>query len=296
MEKVGLAIPKELSFIPQVRAGIVNEPRLRAHMESVDDTIIMPGCYAYDGDDRFRASLDGLSTEGVVYEFKWPGETTWMEVALLGEQADAYRQYRAQTMAQMLCTDATRARLVFGREGIDGIETIVFDIHRNDAELAEILKQGGAFLAAVATGKPPAKDVQRDCFEPENRALWLDAARHLRDLEVKIVAARRESEALNERREALLKPLIEDMGEFMKADYHGVAITRYMQDGSVSWQKVVKDKLTLDPAELAAYRGKASMRQRITIKPEPLNEEELANDAVASAPLPTFVAGAEDYF
>jgi len=280
-EKVGLMAPEDLSGNPYVQAGIDNEGRLRAHMESIDQTVIMPGCYAYDDDQRFRASLDGMSTEDVVYELKWPGEKTWNDVAILGERCEAYTTYRLQVQAQLLCAGADRAKLVFGRDGEDGIEVRVFEISRNDSEIDEILARGRTFLDQVASRTPPPKDPAKDLFEPDDPQRWSAVARQLRHLEARIVAATGELESLRERRDELLAPLIDEMGAFAKFDFEGVTVTRYTVDGSVNYKKIVADRLDLSDDELAAYRGRPSLRKRVAITPESPDEVTLDGIAVS---------------
>jgi putative phage-type endonuclease len=269
-EKTGRLPREDLSANPYVRAGVINEPRLRAYLETKYATMIVPGCYEYDDDPRLRASLDGLSLDDVVYELKWPGPATWTDVAIRGTRADAFRLYQPQVQMQLLCTNCQRGKLVFGREGEAGIETIEFDIVADAAFHAEIMRQGDAFLACLASDKPPVKDRSKDPFVPvgmKERA-WAERARKLRDLESRVVAKRAELDDLESEKAQLVEPLLEMMGEYFVADHDGVAITRYRQDGSVDYRGIVKERLALDDAELDAYRGASSMRKRIRVTPE----------------------------
>lgn len=270
LEKTGRCAPDDLSKNPYVQAGIANEEPLRQHMEQIDDTTIFPGCYEFDDDRRFRASLDGLSTEDVVYELKWPSEKTWLDVSMLGRASEAFQVYEPQVHTQMLVAGAKRAKLVFGRQGEKGIETVEFDFVLDTEWIDRILSVGRRFLEHMATDRPPAKDPQKDVFVPtgDDAHTWASHAYQLRVIESECNRLESRLKALKAEKTALLDPLKALMGPFKRAEADGVAITHYFQEGSINYRNIVEERLDLTADELSTYRAKGAMRTRPTITPE----------------------------
>jgi putative phage-type endonuclease len=288
MEKTGRCVPDDLSKNPYVQAGIANEEPLRRHMEKIDDTTIFPGCYEYDDDRRFRASLDGLSTEDVVYELKWPSEKTWLDVTLLGRASEAYQVYEPQVQTQMMVTGAKRAKLVFGRQGENGIETVEFNLVADGTWVDRILSVGGRFLEHLANDTPPAKDPQKDVYVPvgDDAHTWATHAYQLRLIESESSRIEARLKTLKAEKAALLAPLKALMGPFKRAEADGVAITHYFQEGAINYRKIVEENLDLTADELSHYRAKGAMRTRSTITPEEMPDltvDELSNQQAKAA-------------
>lgn len=116
LEKTGRANPENLSGNPNVQRGVRLEPVAREYCENRDEEILLPVCAECAELPILRASLDGLSSEGLPYEFKAPTEKRFEELVEQGIESDTYKLYEMQVKTQCVVVGATEGLLFFFME------------------------------------------------------------------------------------------------------------------------------------------------------------------------------------
>ena len=121
---MGVTQPEDLSTNPCVQRGIAFEDVARQGFEERHDTLLLPLCAESTKHPVLRASLDGLSDDGLPVELKVPTEKTYQFVKTEGEEATAFRIAWVQLQHQLYVTDAGHGWLVFDpcREGMPALE------------------------------------------------------------------------------------------------------------------------------------------------------------------------------
>lgn len=279
-EKVGRAKPADLSSNPLVRFGIEHEDEVRQMFEHKHLDVVMPACAEFDEDPIFRASFDGLTSAMEPVEIKCPSETTISDVRQRGLESDACRLYRIQVQHQLMVSGAQHGWLVFfDRTTNDLIE---FVIERDEDLIAEIRSKGREFFDRfLAKRKEPPKDPTRDIYVPKGD---VDIARW-NQFAADYAAAQKATDALQEQIDAytVIKNRCRDeltamMGEFLHADFAGIAITKRMTRGTVNYRDFLQAK-GIAESELEAFRGKGleSWLVRVTHDklPKDFQDEEL---------------------
>lgn len=89
LEKLQKALPPDLSNNPLVRYGKETEEIARSLFEFEFGEVLFPTCAEYDENPVFRASFDGLTSDGSPVEFKCPGSSVLEEVKNLGLESEA---------------------------------------------------------------------------------------------------------------------------------------------------------------------------------------------------------------
>ena len=100
-EKTGRVLPPDLSGNPYVQYGIEHEDEVRNLFMVKHEDVVMPACGEWDQNPVFRASFDGLNSQGEPVEIKCPGESTLEDVLARGMSSDAYQMYQWQVSARM---------------------------------------------------------------------------------------------------------------------------------------------------------------------------------------------------
>jgi|GEM_PF-441325 len=95
-EKTGRVLPPDLSGNPYVQYGIEHEDEVRNLFMVKHEDVVMPACGEWDQNPVFRASFDGLNSQGEPVEIKCPGESTLEDVLARGLSSDAYQMYQWQ--------------------------------------------------------------------------------------------------------------------------------------------------------------------------------------------------------
>lgn len=260
-EKTGRVSPEDLSGNPNVRRGKALEPKAREALESRFDCILLPICVEHQDVRIIRASLDGILTTGQPVEIKCPHENTWKDVLANGDKSEAYLRYQSQVQTQILACGADSGYLAFYFEG----HLKVFEIAANPTFHAELVAKAQHFWATHIEGdKEPEKDPLRDIFVPvgQPRGEWLTLATQWKKASAKAAKMKEQLDALTRESKAYEESMIALMGDFMRAECEGVAITRYQQDGQVDWPKLCAD-LGIDDAVVGKYRKPGSERRRV---------------------------------
>lgn len=267
-EKVGKVPREDLSKNPNVIRGIEKEDLARQVAEDLLGDILLPICAEYDEEDIFRASLDGVTEKNEPTELKCPARSTFDDAQKNGEQSKAYQLYYPQVQQQMLVTGGKQGYLLLYYDEDGEKEHILFTIPRDEQLIEEILAKGRKYWKMVVEGKEPTKDPLRDVLVPEwdARSTWMTLAGERR----RMAKFLEEQEAQVKRIKGMLKEnekaMIEIMGDFMRAESDGVAITRYAMQGKVNYKQLLEDMLPdLDEDTLDKYRGKTSERVRVTL-------------------------------
>ena len=279
-EKVGRAQPADLSANPLVRFGIEHEDEVRQMFELKHLDVVMPACAEFDEEPIFRASFDGLTSTMEPVEIKCPSESTLVDVRQNGLESAAGRLYRIQVQHQLMVSGAQHGWLVcFDRTTNDLIE---FVIERDEDLIAEIRSKGREFFDRfVAKRKEPPKDPTRDIYVPKSDvdiARWTQFA-------ADYAAAQKATDALQEQIDAYtaIKSRCRDeltamMGEFLHADFAGVAITKRALRGTVNYKDFLQAK-GIAESELEAFRGKGSESWLVRVThenlPKDFQDEEL---------------------
>ncbi len=263
-------VPKEnLDGNPNVRRGIRLEDKARQAFEARHEgEILMPLCVEYEKNSIFRASLDGITGKNEPTELKCPHPNTMEKVMDEGTQSEAFQMYLPQVQHQMLCTDAKRGYLVFYSEDMEGDDPtyLEFPIDRDDAMIQDILREGEAFWNLIETRKEPLKDPLRDIYVPtgEHYEAWDVSAGDRLRLMGFLKAAEKQVKTLKDQMKINEKDLVEQMGEFMRAEASGLAVTRFHKGGTIDYPKLLADLLPdLEDDVLEKYRRKGSDQVRI---------------------------------
>jgi len=249
-EKSGLRAPDDLSNNPAVWRGKTYEDLLRRHLTVERKLGIMPLCIEHDEVAILKASLDGIDRFGRPWEFKIPHHSNFLDVRQNGRESKQFIQYQPQVQHQMLCAGAKDAFLVFG--DVDDLSNpprvrdyilfpIAADTEMQSLIMAEVLK----FHNDVLTGIEPKKDPEKDIFVPkagEEILAWNQAASLMIPMLFRKLRLEDELKVVNTQIEEASKLFDPILGEFKKAEFGQMAITRYTRKGSVDWSEYVKLK------------------------------------------------------
>lgn len=281
-EKTGYAAEADISRNPHVRRGKRLEPKAREVLEQHLGDILLPVCVQNQRQPLIRASLDGLDSKGHPVEIKAPGDKVWDEIAAEGEGSQAFKQYWAQVQHQLLATLAPSGLLVFYHE-THGIKEFV--VTRDNAFCRDLLQAIKVFWQQVVQRIPPDKDPERDLYIPEGEeaSAWKVQATRFREAELEIQQLKARIKKLEAQQEEPLEAMVGMMGDNLKADYHGVSITRYESQGAVDYRKVVDDHLDLSQDQLDGYRKASSWRQRVSVSERMAPKQIIDADVVSAA-------------
>lgn len=288
-EKVGKAQAPEAFSNPLVRFGIKHEDEIRQRFEVKHLEVVMPACGEFDEDSLFRASFDGLTSAMQPVEIKCPSDSTIADVRQKGLESTAARLYRVQLQHQLMVCGAAAGWLVFYDRTADDI--LEFEIERDEALIAEIRSKGREFFDRfVAKRKEPPKDPQRDIYVPKgdvNVARWTQCAADYAAAQEALDALQKSIDAYAAVKDRCKDELTEMMGEFVHADFAGIAITKRMTRGAVNYKELFRSR-NIAEADVEAFRGKAaeSWLVRLTDRRQPKDfcDEELDSALAVNRP------------
>lgn len=277
-EKTGYMRPVDLSLNPLVRKGIELEPIARSKFEEYIGDICLPACLESSVMPLFRASLDGLTSQNNPVEIKCPSGKVWDDVCKNGENSTAYKMYYVQVQHQLLVTGSNKGYLVFYFEG----QLKVFTITPDRALLTQLLSKGQQFYQSVLDKQEPAKDPEKDLYVPQGDEAnqWIYTAERYKGIEDEVNRLKARLKELEDLKEPLLKNMHSLMGDYLHADYCGLMVTRYSVSGRVDYEKYLKDQQVYDPDLLEQYRGKRSMRCRVTVSDSVMPRHLVDSEAV----------------
>lgn len=279
-EKVGRALPADLSSNPLVRFGIEHEDEVRQKFEVRHLDVVMPACGEFDEDPLFRASFDGLTSAMEPVEIKCPSEVTLADVRNHGLDSAAGRLYRIQLQHQLMVCGAKHGWLVFYDRTSDDI--IEFDIDRDEALIAEIRSKGREFFDRfVAKRKEPPKDSQRDIYVPQGDvdiARWSQCAADYAAAQESLDALQKRIDAYSAVKDRCRDELTAMMGDFLHADFAGIALTKRATRGTVNYKALLTSK-GIAESDVEAFRGKGSESWLVRLTqsglPKDFQDEEL---------------------
>lgn len=282
-EKVGRIEPADLSKNPFVQYGVAHEDDARRLFELAHDICVMPACAEYDGNPIFRASFDGLTPDDEPVEIKCPGDTVLDEVKREGLESRTCRLYAVQVQHQMLVSGAKRGWLVFFDHG----RILEFEIERDEAIIERILDEGKAFHSLITQGRPPECDPKKDSFvpTPDEAQRWMQAAHRWRGLEAQIEALDRRLADLKSSQLKVRDELAAMMGEFDRADFGGIALTRSMTRGKSDLAAVFRDVTGREPTdeELDRRRSPAGVRWLVRTSERFAPDDCFESESIAAA-------------
>jgi len=274
-EYLGKVEPEDLSGNPAVQRGIELEDIVRQHFEERHAEVAIPVCVEWDDDPIFRASLDGITSDGVPTEYKVIGGQSFQDILRYGSSSMVVIRYWAQVQHQMLCTGADHAWLaIYGWDADEGNNYAEFRIERDDAFLEnELIPEGRDFWKRHIQKKtPPKLDPLRDVYIPEGDqlAVWREKTRQWQSVKERIDGLQAQMDDLSKQKKEIEKIFRELMGDFRNAYAYGINLTRYQMPGRINYKKIVEDRLPgLTPTELEAYRGKQSSESIRVIEKKP---------------------------
>ncbi len=266
-EKTGLVLAADLEANPLVRLGIEEEEKALQHFEDTQGELLLPVCAEAEEYPLLRASFDGLTEANEPVEIKCPHETTFLDVLLNQEKAEAYNLYWCQVQHQLLVSEASQGYLYFYHSG----QTVKFKIQRDEGFIKELITTAQAFWHAVITHKEPIKDPERDLFLPQGHAVqkWQQLAADFRKNQAQLEDLKDQLARLTDYQDTLEQQFVALMGDYRAAEHSGVRVNRFQVQGSVDYKTALQ---VLDPtlteADLNPYRKKASDRVRITCREE----------------------------
>ncbi|MBU0501464.1 MAG: YqaJ viral recombinase family protein [Gammaproteobacteria bacterium] len=270
-EKLDKVPPVDLSGNPNVRRGVELEPVARKHIEEKYGLMLLPFCGEHDEHPILRVSFDGVDDNGRPVEIKCPADSTFESVKESGTESKEYKRYYVQVQHQILVAGSDGGKLVFFRFNpqTGEPETVEFDIQKDEALHQEIITESLAFWDLVLNEKEPAKDPLLDIFVPagQERGEWMTLAAERKRVSAFLAAAEGQVKTLKGQQKGFDDKLVLLMGEFLRAECDGVAITRYQQQASVDWKALIAElapQLVLTDDVLDKYRGAVSSRMRVT--------------------------------
>lgn len=273
-EKTGKLEPDDLSNNPHVQRGIELEDVFRQHIEEkLDIDVLFPTCGASQENPLFRASLDGQDSDQIPHELKCPCEKQWTEVLLMQESSSAFKLYYPQVQHQLLVAGASHGYLHFGFQANNKeFESISFRIERDAKMIKRIIDEGTKFWNCIVSDTPPAKDLERDYFEPEGADLfeWKRLATKARSIEIRRQVLLEELESLDYERKEVQFSCEDMMGDYKTGDFHGLRVTRVKRQGKIALKRALKDlmpNVESDKLEawLEQYRDKGTQYLRWTV-------------------------------
>jgi putative phage-type endonuclease len=278
-EKVGKAIPEDLSRNPHVQRGIRLEDHARRDLERIlfeatgQHEILLPVCGESEEEPLMRCSLDGMTLAGIPTELKCLSDNQWELVAKGGMQSAPFLRYYPQIQHQIYCCDAPYGILSFFRYNPETQEpeSIAFQVERDQKVIDMLLSVVVPFMENnVKKGKAPKRDPERDLYIPEDdlsMRRWIEEAGRFKALSFRKDELQKQLSTVGEKLSAVESRLLGEMGSFLHADLEGVVITRFRKKGAVNYKSLLADKgLEVTDDELDRYRNKGSEQVRSSVK------------------------------
>ncbi len=259
-EKMGKAVPDDLSRNPNVRRGVRLEDWVRQRVEQRHNDILLPVCCESSENPLFRASLDGITTGGEPVEMKAPHVNTYRDVLANLRASEAYQLYWPQVQHQIYVTGSEQGYLCFLCLDVDEGEPIYveFKIERDEEFIrSQLIPESEAFWVSIQTGKEPKKDPERDIYVPEGDILaqWQAVADERKRLAVFLENAKSQVANIERRLQEKDQGLVALMGDFLHAEACDLRVVRFTRQGSVDWKALVGERLpTLDQETIERYR------------------------------------------
>jgi putative phage-type endonuclease len=267
-EKTGRAVEEDLSRNPHVRRGLELEDSARICLErKLQEDFLLPMCIQSSENPIMLASLDGATAKMVPTELKCPCESQYLKVVNMGEKSEGYQLYYPQVQQQIYVAESDFGWLMFYNPANNG-DYRLFRVNRDDKLIREIIAKSEWLWEHVQKDKAPPMDPSRDVFIPKGSTAlkWSAEAEQFKSVSKQIKALKAQIDVLEKRKDASQDVLQAMMGDFLTADYAGVTLTRYEQQGSVDYKRIIEEHLPkLTDDEIERYRKAGSQRCRATV-------------------------------
>lgn len=220
-----------------MQAGHENEAWIREYIQAKYDIVLEPIVAAWDEDERFRASFDGIDFDGTfVVEIKYSAHT--FEALKAG---NVPRNYYLQVQHQLLVSEAPKAILVAAEPGTH--ELIEKEIERDEDTIKEIVERWIAFEKEYKGKELPPLVEEKSDFA------WYLAAEEYKDAKMAYDKAKK---WLDEAKERLIK-----LADGKKVRGYGIEVipvtsTRY--DYAKAKQYIPPEVLEKIKKEVVSYR------------------------------------------
>lgn len=267
-EKTGRAVEEDLSRNPNVLRGFELEDRARQCCEKVlSEDFLLPVCAASEKNPLILASFDGLTEDNVPTELKCPSQKSYDNVVKDCEGSEAYQLYYPQVQQQIYVADAPYGWLMFYAPTNNGDHRI-FKIQRDDSFIGNLETGINQFWDMVQKDQAPKLDPNRDLYIPSDKEAddWIYHSTDYRLLDQQIRMMEDKIKSLKGKRGVAQKEMQKMMGEFYKAEFAGVSITRFEKQGAVDYERFLSENQpNLDVKSLDKYRKNGSTQYRVTV-------------------------------
>lgn len=267
-EKTGRAVEEDLSTNPNVLRGFKLEDRARQRCEQVlGEDFLLPVCAASEKNPLVLASFDGLTEANIPTELKCPCEKNYDSVVSEGESSDSFKLYYPQVQQQIYVADAPYGWLMFYSPANNGDHRI-FKIQRDDVLISNLVAGIESFWELVQKDQPPPFDHDRDLYIPsaEYSEEWIFHATDYRLYDRQIRGYEDKIKELKSKRDVAQQAMQNMMGEFYRAEYAGVSITRYKKQGSIDYEKyLLENGPSVRQDDLEKYRKDSTTQYRVTV-------------------------------
>lgn len=232
---------------PHARRGAAMEAAARAAYEKLTGNVMQPMVLRKDG--WLSASLDGISFHGdLILEIKCPSG---------GEDSDTWRQAQAGAVPEHYYWQLQHQLHVAGAPLVhfwvfDGKDGLLIERGRESSDEQRLLDRWRDFWQHIENDTPPEL-TDKDILQRED-AQWATAADEFRTARE---ALRRAQESVDTARKKLI-----GMTSHTRVAGHGVAVTRYWQEGRINYGAI----LELQNVSLERYRAPKTQQIRITIE------------------------------
>jgi len=267
-EKTGKAVEEDLSKNPNVMRGFRLEGRARQCCErAIGEDFLLPVCAQSDENPRLLASFDGLTEDNIPAELKCPAENNYESVVKDGEASETYQLYYPQVQQQIYVAGAQYGWLLFYSPEDNGDHKL-FKVARDDDLLSDLVSRVESFWDKVQKNQPPPLDPKRDLFIPSGAEAdnWIYNATDYRLLDQQIKGLEEKIKELKGKRNISLEAMQNMMGNFYKADFAGVNITRFEKQGAVDYGRLLSEHLpSVTNEDLENYRKDGTTQCRVTV-------------------------------
>lgn len=235
-EFLGIEQPVFDEFAKKAMAhGQEHEALVRQAMCALHNTDYVPALVTLDSDNRFIASLDGISLEtNELIEIKCPVKgiesTTWKDA----DAGKVSKKYFYQVQHQLMCSKAKKAYFV------------VFNAENGDMRIVEVEPREDYF-EAIKKGWSDFISNVVECDTPE---FPLQLVSELRNLESQAKATKSRIDEIK----AQLKDIVPAGAKNFESN--GLKFTRYFKTGAVDYEAILKDQdiKDLTPEYVAKFK------------------------------------------
>jgi len=266
-EKTGRVLPNDVSRVPSVINGVLLEDRGRQTAEILlGDDCLFPVCGQSDQNPLVLSSFDGTTELDIPVEIKCPAESTYAEVVNLGRSSPSYALHYPQLQQQIYVADVDHGWLLFYNP-LDNGDHRIFKVMRDDDLIEILLSKIETFWDYVENDKQYPMNPKLDIYVPtdDQTEEWIYQADKYRLFNQQIKKYEENIKLQKQKRNKHQKELQNMMGDFCKAEFAGVALTRFNQQGKINYSKLIAENLDVSDETLEQYRGDDSERCRVTV-------------------------------